>query len=66
MTAKAIWREVKQHKPVTLRMVQNYIRICGVQKIGLPQRPPQYQNDAAEIILQRLGVNGQVKAKVAA
>lgn len=62
MTAKQIWREVKEHKPVTLRQVQNYIRICGIQKVGMAQRPPQYQDDAAEIILGRLGLNGQRKA----
>jgi hypothetical protein len=62
MTAKAIWREVKEHKPVTLRQVQNYIRICGIQTIGLPQRPPQYPDDSAEIILRRLGISNGKRA----
>jgi len=59
MTVKEIRRELAPHKKVTLRQVQNYIRICGIRPLGIRQCPQNYPEDSAEIILRRLGYAGK-------
>lgn len=61
MTATQIHRKVRVHKKVSLRQVQNYIYACRIQHVGVRQRPQEYPEDSAEIILRHLGIqNGKV------
>jgi hypothetical protein len=60
MTIRMIQRSLAANgKRVKMRQLRQYIKDCGIQHLGIRQRPQQYPDNAAEIIMSHLGLNGK-------
>ena len=59
MTIREIQKALRPWKKVRIRMLRNYIKICGIEPLGARQRPQQYPDNAAAIILKYLGLGGE-------
>jgi hypothetical protein len=62
MTAIEIQKRITPYKDVSLRQVHRYLKRFKIRRFGVRQNPDQFPDDSAEIILRRLGLNGQRKA----
>ena len=61
MTVEEIIKEVNRFKRCKRGSVYNYIRSIGIKPVGkLRQRPQRYPDDAAEKIIEELGLDGVV------
>jgi hypothetical protein len=58
MTVTELQKNLRPFKKVTVKQVRIYIKECRIQHLGVRQRPQQYPDDSAEIILRHLGLNG--------
>ena len=56
MTIIQIQERVSERKPVSQKQVFRYLKVCKIKPAGLRQRPQQYPDDAADRILETLGL----------
>ena len=64
MTITQIHVEVSRARPVTLRQLWRWVKKLNIKPLGIRQRPQQYPEDSAELIITALGLTRQPKASI--
>jgi hypothetical protein len=62
MTVTEIQKALRPFKKVTVKQVRIYIKESGIQHLGIRQRPQNYPDDSAQVILRHLGYDTKRRA----